>query len=142
MATPLAAVRQRRRLKVLIADDSDACRERLLSLLRSVPGIGVLAEARDGAQAEKLIEDVTPDVVILDIRMPAKDGITLLQEIRHRAPSPVVIMLTNYPYPEYRKSCLAAGADYFFEKTTEFEKVVELLAVLSRQMAAGDTRSA
>jgi YesN/AraC family two-component response regulator len=68
-----------------------------------------------------------PDVVILDIRMPENNGIQVLEAIKKSAAAPVVIMLTAFPYPQYRKKCLEAGAEYFFDKATEFEQVAEVL---------------
>jgi DNA-binding NarL/FixJ family response regulator len=66
--------------------------------------------------------------------MPSGSGISVLEEVKRRGKSPVVIMLTNYPYPQYRKKCMDAGADYFFDKSNEFHKVTEVLA---RMIAEG-----
>jgi len=68
--------------------------------------------------------------VILDIRMPGGSGIDVLEDIKKINAAPIVIILTNYPYPQYRKKCMAAGADYFFDKSSEFEKVTEVLKKL------------
>jgi len=59
--------------------------------------------------------------------MPSGSGISVLEEVKRRDDSPTVIMLTNYPYPQYRKKCMDAGADYFFDKSSEFHKVTEVL---------------
>jgi DNA-binding response OmpR family regulator len=56
----------------------------------------------------------------------------VLQALKQGKQAPMVIMLTNYPYPQYRKKCLGLGADYFFDKSTEFEKVTELFKQLRR----------
>jgi DNA-binding NarL/FixJ family response regulator len=73
------------------------------------------------------IRELKPDAVILDIQMPNSSGIDALQNIKIGGPTPVVIMLTNYAYPQYRKRCMDAGADFFFDKSTEFEEVVNVL---------------
>ncbi|OGV40732.1 MAG: hypothetical protein A2X46_04050 [Lentisphaerae bacterium GWF2_57_35] len=117
--------------KVMIVDDSDAIRERLLNMLRAIPGIGLLAQAHSCIQALQLMAEVSPDVAILDIHMPGKSGIALLEEIKRQPPYPTVIVLTNYPYIEYRFRCINAGADYFFEKSAEFEQVVEVVGDLA-----------
>ena len=114
-------------MKVFIADDSGVVRERLKEMLSELPGIEIVGQAENGAQATKLIEELSPDVVILDIRMPKGNGINVLENIKGDNPTLIVIMLTNYPYPQYRKRCRKAGADYFFDKATEFEKVTEVL---------------
>jgi len=117
-------------MKVFIADDSAVVRERLKEMLSELPEIEIIGQAEDGFQATKLIEKLNPDVVILDIRMPRGNGIDALQNIKKNNPTITVIMLTNYPYPQYRKKCMKAGADYFFDKATEFEKVTEVLKKL------------
>ncbi len=66
-------------------------------------------------------------MVILDIRMSDGSGIDVLPEIKKGNQSPLVIVLTNYPYPQYRRKCIEAGADFFFDKSTEFDKVTEVL---------------
>lgn len=67
-------------------------------------------------------------------KMPGGNGIDVLQNIKKSKPAPIVIMLTNYPYLQYRKKCMKAGAEYFFDKASEFEKVNEVLEnlILSR----------
>ena len=75
---------------------------------------------------------MVPDAVILDIRLPRKSGIEVLRDIKKDKPSPVVIILTNYPYPQYQKECTEAGADYFLNKSTEFNKIADVLKNLTK----------
>jgi len=121
-------------VKVFIADDSAVMRERLIEMLSELPGIEIIGQAQDGLEATNLIEKLNPDVAILDIRMPRENGIDVLEKIKKNNLALIVIMLTNYPYPQYRKKCMKAGAEYFFDKSTEFEKVTEVLKklILSR----------
>ena len=115
-------------MRVYVVDDSPLVRERLVALLSEVDGIDVVGSA---ASSEEGIAGITahePDVAILDIRMPAGSGISVLEEIRRREKPPTIIMLTNYPYPQYRRKCMDAGADYFFDKSSEFSKVTDVLA--------------
>ncbi len=114
-------------LKVLIADDSDILRDRLIHLLSDNPSIGIIGEARDGIGAMVLIEKYKPDVVILDIRMPRENGFDVLRHVKEHKPAPIVMMLTNYPFKQYKERCLRDGADYFLDKATEFEKIPVLL---------------
>ena len=114
-------------MKVLIADDSGEVRERIKILLSEVGAVEMIGEAENAQQAIDHIRQQIPDVVILDIRMPGGNGIDVLREIEKKDRLPVVIMLTNYPYPQYQRKCMDAGADYFFDKSKEFEKVVEVL---------------
>ena len=68
-----------------------------------------------------------PDVVVLDISMPGGGGFFVLERIRQQRPAPLVIMLTNFSQDAYRQKCLQLGAWHFFDKSTEFEKVLEVL---------------
>jgi DNA-binding NarL/FixJ family response regulator len=115
-------------MKVLIVDDSGEVRERIKMLLSEVEKVEMIGEAENVQQAIEHIRQQGPDVVILDIRMPGGNGIDVLNEIEKNDQVPVVIMLTNYPYPQYKKKCMDAGADFFFDKSREFEKVVEVLS--------------
>lgn len=117
-------------LKVLIADDSELLRERLTRLLSAIEGIEVAGEAPDGAAALQMVQVIKPDVLILDLRMPRGSGIEVLQKIRQAGEQMKVVILTSFPYPQYRERCLAAGADYFFDKSEELELVSETLRQL------------
>lgn len=114
-------------MKVFIADDSAPVRQRLKTMLSELQGLEVIGQAEDAGEATKSILELKSDVVILDIRMPGGSGIDILRNIKRVAPGPRVIMLTNYPYPQYRKRCMEAGADFFFDKYSEFHRVTEVL---------------
>jgi YesN/AraC family two-component response regulator len=114
-------------LKVFIADDSALVRERLAALISEIEGVEVVGQAGDALETLEGIQRLRPDVVILDIRMPGNNGIQVLEAIKKSTAAPVVIMLTAFPYPQYRKKCLEARAEYFFDKATEFEQVAEVL---------------
>jgi len=113
--------------KVLIADDSHIVRERLVSLLSDLPGVDIVAEAQTAFEAIQSIRRLKPAVVILDISMPGGSGIQVLETIRKEKPVPLIIMLTNFTHEPYRQRCFKLGADYFFDKSTEFEKVKDVL---------------
>ena len=113
-------------LRVFIADDSDVLRERLLALLSEVEGIEVVGQAKNGVEASNLIWALQPDVVILDICMNGGNGIDALKTIKKYDSAPIVMIFTNYPSHQYRKRCLEGGADFFFDKSTEFEELIEV----------------
>lgn len=123
-------------LRILIVDDSHVIRRRLTSMVAGMDGMQVVAEAVDGRQGLDLAIQHAPDVVILDVRMPGMSGIDLLRELKQRPDPPVVVMLTNYPYPAYRKRCRELGADHFFDKSTEFEAALSVLQALGTQREA------
>lgn len=114
-------------MKVFTADDSALVRERLAALISEIEGLEVVGQAGSAPEALEGIQRLRPDAVILDIRMPGNNGIQVLEAIKKSTAAPVVIMLTAFPYPQYRKKCLEAGAEYFFDKATEFEQVAEVL---------------
>ena len=121
-----------RNIRVFVADDSIVLRERVLDMLREIPGLDILGCAEDGLHAIACIRELKPDVVVLDIQMPCGNGLDVLKNIKHDGVGrPVVIVFTNFPYPQYRKRALECGAEYFFDKTTEFEKVRELFGRLT-----------
>ena len=120
-------------MKIVIVDDSAVIRQRLVRLLSELYGVEVVGQADDVPVAKELVKKLKPDVAILDIRMPSGSGADLLQELKQLKPSPTVIMLTNYPYPENRKKCMDLGADFFFDKSTDFQEVVGLIG----RMATG-----
>lgn len=125
-------------MRVYVVDDSPLVRERLVALLSEVPGVDVVGSAENAEEGIAGIVLKRPDVAILDIRMPSGSGISVLEEVKKREDAPTVIMLTNYPYPQYRKKCMDAGADYFFDKSSEFHKVTEVLS----RMIAGEPNPA
>lgn len=117
-------------MKVLIVDDSAVVRVRLADLLLEVEGVESVAQAENGQQALELVKSLKPDVAIVDVRMPRRSGIDLLEDVRKSKQTLKVIMLTNYPTPENREKCLSLGADYFFDKSSEIEEVVNALKYL------------
>jgi len=114
-------------MKVLIVDDSYLVRERLKDMICELAGVEIIGEAKNQLEAMDSIKKLNPDVVILDIRLSNGSGINVLKEIKKDQRSTKVIMLTNYPYHEYRMKCTELGADLFFDKSTEFEKISEVL---------------
>jgi DNA-binding NarL/FixJ family response regulator len=110
-------------MKIVIADDSALLRVRIKSLLNSINNISMVHEAKNGVEALQLIMEKEPDLAILDIRMPEMNGIEVLKKIRELKMKTKVCILTSYPYPQYRKRCLEAGADYFLSKTEDFEDI-------------------
>lgn len=123
---PLTALSSNQKVSVFIADDSLVVREHLVTMLDELAGIVIVGQAETVAEAIAAIGKLQPDVVILDIHLPDGSGIDVLQTIKQDEPAPVVIVLTNYPYPAYRQKCLQAGADFFLDKSTEFDQIPEL----------------
>jgi DNA-binding NarL/FixJ family response regulator len=126
--------KQVRAVKLFIVDDSDVLRNSLSQMISEIVGVEIVGEAADARIALEKMEKLRPDVVILDIRMPGLDGISALESLKKKARPPIVIVFTNYPYLQYRKRSLDAGADYFFYKATEFKMLIELLKKLAKAL--------
>jgi two-component system chemotaxis response regulator CheY len=104
-------------MKVLIVDDSEMLQTRLQNALIKIDKSIELTQAHNCEQAMDLFSPLNPDRVILDIALPDGSGINLLKKFRERYPDVEVFILTNYPTPEFKKSCLALGAKQFFDKS-------------------------
>ena len=111
------------KLRVFICDDSASVRERLVIMALDLAGVDLVGQAEDAPGSVDSIRRAQPDVVILDIRMPGGSGIEVLRRLKRMTPAPAVIMLTNFAYEQYRKKCEAAGADFFLDKSTEFDQI-------------------
>ena len=118
-------------VRVYIVDDSNAIRERLKEMLADIKGVEIIGDSDDPERALFEIGTDRPDAVILDIRLPGISGIELLKRMKREHSETRVIILTNYPYPKYRQQCLAIGADFFFQKSTEFDKIPDVLKGMS-----------
>lgn len=120
-------------MNILIVDDSQLVAERLEEMLTQVSDdLRVIWHAKSAAEGRQAFRCGKPEVIILDVQMPGGSGIDLLPELKCETPAPVVIVLTNYPFPQYRDRCLKAGADYFFDKSVQFGDVSAVLAGLLR----------
>jgi DNA-binding NarL/FixJ family response regulator len=115
---------------ICIVDDSKLIRDRLVAKLENLSSIGTISQATDMTSAYITFQAEAPDIVILDIQLPDGSGIDVLSKIKKENSRVIVIMLTNYPYTVIRKRCMELGADYFFDKSTEFEKVFEILSTI------------
>lgn len=118
-------------INVFIVDDSEIVRDRLTSMLSEVSSINILGYADNPLAATESIVKQRPDVIILDIFLTGGSGIHVLKNIRGKKITSKVIMLTNYAQDEYRKKCFEEGADFFFDKSIEFDKVVDVIQRIS-----------
>ncbi|GAA2357871.1 response regulator transcription factor [Streptomyces carpaticus] len=117
-------------IRVVVVDDEALVRSGFQMILNASDGIRVVATA-EGAQAADVIRRETPDVVLLDIRMPDVDGLTLLRQIQALPEPPHVAMLTTFDTDEYVLTALRSGAAGFLLKDTEPEQLVQLVHTLA-----------
>ncbi|MFJ3925009.1 response regulator [Streptomyces sp. NPDC090022] len=119
-------------IRVVVVDDEALVRSGFQMILNASDGIEVVATA-EGAQAADVIRRERPDVVLLDIRMPDVDGLTVLRQIQELPAPPHVAMLTTFDTDEYILTALRSGASGFLLKDTEPEQLAQLV----RTLAAG-----
>ena len=124
-------------MRVFIADDSSVVVERLADLLKEVPGAQLVGQAGDVPDAVRSIQKMKPDALILDLQMPGGSGLDVLRAVRKDCPRLRVLICTNYPYPQYREECLSAGADYFLDKSADFEKIPAIF----RELIQNETKT-
>jgi len=119
-------------LKVYIVEDSPVLRERVIESLEETGNSRVVGSADTEDEAVSGIIDSVPDAVVLDIQLREGNGLNVLRRLRNidLEVRPLVIILTNYNYPEFRYRAMTAGTDYFFDKATELHRVAEIIGAL------------
>jgi DNA-binding NarL/FixJ family response regulator len=117
---------------VLIVDDDPLVRAGLTMMLGGAPDIRVVAEAGDGTQVLPLVDRHAPDVVLMDIRMPAMDGLAATEAVRARRDAPEVIVLTTFDADEHVLRALRAGAAGFLLKDTPPDEIVAAVRLVAR----------
>jgi DNA-binding NarL/FixJ family response regulator len=116
-------------MKVFVVEDSAAVRERLIEMIREIEDIEVVGEAATYDAAVDGIMNTRPDVAVLDIKL-ADDhgsGIDVLSQVRKGLPAIKAIVLSNYATPQHMKASADAGAEYFLDKSADFERITEIL---------------
>ena len=119
-------------VRVLIADDQDLVRSGFRMILDAQEDIDVVGEGSDGTEAVALVEDLAPDVALMDVRMPDLDGIEATRRIVASSSSTRIIILTTYDVDEYVFTALRAGASGFLLKDVRPQELVEGIRVVAR----------
>lgn len=122
-------------LRVVIADDEDLIRAGLRIIIDSEPDLTVVGEAADGAEALTVVRRERPDVVLMDVRMPAVDGIRATERLLALDEPPKVLVVTTFENDDYVYDALRAGASGFLLKRTKPDDLVQAV----RLVAAGDS---
>jgi len=119
-------------LRVLLVDDQDLVRAGFSVILQSEPGIAVVGEARNGADAVARVLELRPDVVCMDVQMPVMDGLEATRRIAEAAPGTAVLILTTFDRDDYLFDALSAGASGFLLKNSTPEKLIEAVQIIGR----------
>ena len=119
-------------IKVLIADDHHVVRRGLLFFLKTQKDIEVIGEAKNGVEAVQLVEQLQPDVVLMDLVMPELDGIQATEQIKKAWPNVQVLMLTSFSDKDHILPAIEAGASGYQLKDIEPDELVESIRQIMR----------
>ncbi|MFD9423332.1 MULTISPECIES: response regulator transcription factor [unclassified Streptomyces] len=126
--------------RVVVADDQAVVREGIVMLLGLLPGIEVIGSAKDGDEAVRLVAELAPDVVLMDLRMPRCDGVEATRRIRQEFPGTQVVVLTTFADDDSLLTALRAGARGYLTKDSRGEEIVRAIeAVLSGEAGLSPT---
>src|SRR5436853_408197 len=114
-------------MDVLVVEDSEIIARRLTEMLAEIPTVDGSLRAGSADEAMRLAGDHRPGIVLLDIRIPGRNGCEIISDIKRVSPESTIIMLTNNADPRYRAHCISCGASYFFDKSGDIEPVVALI---------------
>ena len=118
-------------IRVGLVDDQAMVRVGLRMILESEPDVAVVCEAADGAEALAMFAEHSPDVVLMDVRMPGVDGIAATREVIAAAPDARIVILTTFDDDEYLYGALRAGASGFLLKSADGDTLVDAVRVVA-----------
>lgn len=113
--------------RIVIADDHELIRQGIKKIIRSSRDLRVVGEASNVADAVALVEQLSPDLLVLDISLPGHEGLEGLNEIRKRFPTLNIVMLSMYPEERYAVLALKAGAGAYITKAMAAEELVKAI---------------
>ncbi len=114
-------------MTILIVDDSEVFRSRIVEILANNNKSTDILEANSILEAKEIMLDVLPDILITDIRMPGGTGLDLIKHVRKDNPVTLIIVITNYPEAQYKVEAFKTGANYFFDKSSEMDNLLEII---------------
>jgi DNA-binding NarL/FixJ family response regulator len=125
-----------KKLHVLVVDDSVTIISRMKQILSEIDCVHTITTAYNTVEAEKVVQENNLHIILLDINMPGKNGVEYLKELKQKVPHIKVMMVTNQSIDYYRPICLGLGADYFIDKSNEFEKIPDIIEAVCNNMVA------
>ena len=124
------------RIRLLLADDHAVVRAGTRELLERQPDLHIVGEAVDGEEAVRLTQELQPDVVVMDVRMPKMSGVEATRRIKAENPDVHVLVLTAHDDDEYVFALLQAGANGYLLKTAEIEELVKAIHTVAAGQSA------
>ena len=119
------------KIKILIADDHPLMRQGLATLLNAAPGLQIVGEAKNGADAVEKAGELKPDVIVMDLSMPVMDGVEATRRIRESNPETKVLILTTYGTSADIAHAIDAGASGALVKDAEYDRLVSAIRTIA-----------
>lgn len=119
-------------MEMYIVEDSALMRGHLIETLCGIKGIKILGVSGTSKQAVEFLSKRYPEIMTIDISLQEGTGLDVLKFIKQRNPDTITVVLTNYAYPQYRDLCSKLGADFFFDKTKEYNDFVNAIVELQK----------
>lgn len=120
-------------LKILLIDDTLIVLQQLQFLLSDLKQVSRTKAVMSAEEALSILDHYAPDIMVLDINMPRMNGIEMLRKMPEKTfLRPIVIMLTNNTFSGYRDECMRLGADYFLDKSRDFQQIPSIVEKIQR----------
>ena len=121
-------------IEILIVDDLEHVRQGLRTILELTGGFNVVGEASNGLEAIQQVDQLQPEVVLMDLAMPQIDGLEATQRIKAEQPNTGIVMITIHDNEETREQATAAGVDAFLAKGTDTETLVQTIQEVGQRI--------
>lgn len=121
-----------KKIDILIVDDSITILTRMKEILSDIRCVDKISIATNGVEALEYLTTHQPELILLDINMPHKNGIELLKDVKQLYPKIQVMMVTNQSVDYYKPICMDYGAEYFIDKSTEFELIPDIIESIAQ----------
>jgi DNA-binding NarL/FixJ family response regulator len=125
-------------VRIYVVDDSKMVRARLVAMLKALPDIEIAGEAETVAEALAGVQRLHADLIILDLQLKDGDGVVVLETAKRHPTPPCVAILTNHADEFHRARCESAGADFFLDKSKQFDRIPDILRTLHEAQAHRD----
>ncbi|MFM0669830.1 response regulator [Paraburkholderia sediminicola] len=123
-------------LRVFLVEDTIPIRRRMAARFGAIDGVEIVGEAEESDAALAGIDATRTDVVVVDFRLTGGTGMELLQSLARGTSTVITIVLTNHSSAAFRQACRTAGAQYFFDKTSEFDLACNTIKRIAHERSA------
>ena len=121
--------------RVLLVEDSELLAEHLKELIDKIPGVQLVATVDQERDAVELLETAAVDALVLDLQLRTGTGFGVLRKMAAMSHHPMVVVYTNYDLPEYRRQAARLGVTHFLDKSSDYDRLEEILGDLGRASA-------